>query len=79
MCNCAGRNPKSGGCPQGNTDHRTCLGGESACECLAESEARRIAAEAEAQAPFVLVAESGLTPEEAAELRQIREAGADHD
>ncbi len=76
---CPGRDPQTGCCPQGNTDHRPCLGGESACEYLAQEEAKRLAAEAEAQAPFVLVAESGLTPEEAAELRQIREAGADHD
>lgn len=79
MCNCAGRDPKSGGCPQGNTDYRTCLDGESACECLAESEARRLAAEAKAQAPFMLISESRLTPEEIAELRQIQEADAYYD
>lgn len=79
MCNCAGRNPKSGGCPQGNTDHRTCLGGESACECLAESEARRIAAEKAAEPLFSLESDHGLAPEEELALDLCREEGQNHE
>lgn len=78
MCNCAGRNPEEGSCPH-STDPRTCLGGEHACECLAEREAKRIAAEKAVEPPFELELDPGLTPEDELSLDLCREAGADHD
>lgn len=79
MCNCTGRNPGEGGCPQGNTDPNTCLGGEHQCECLAEKEARRLAAEKAADPPFELTSESSLTPEEELALDIYKDEGANHD
>ena len=80
MCRCAGRNPEEGGCPQGNADPNTCLGGEHACEHLAEREAKRLAAEREAEPPFELASDQqGLTPEEELALDIYKDEGANHD